>query len=74
MMQETLTIRQAFEAMVVFLEVYYERTHSDDIGALLGDLNTHLWADGITGDPAAWKDWLESVQKVLMSDTSPDST
>jgi hypothetical protein len=72
-MKETLTIRQAFEAMVVFLEACYERMHSDDIGSLLGDLDTHLWADGITGDPAAWKDWLESVQKVSQSDTSSEA-
>ena len=29
---------QAFRAMVLFLERYFERTQSDDVGALLGDL------------------------------------
>src|SRR5688572_8288069 len=35
---DTLTIQQAFEAMQLFLVSYYERTQSEDVGALLGDL------------------------------------
>ncbi len=62
-----VTILQAFEAMKVFLEGYYERTQSDDIGSLLGDLD--FLEDGITADPAAWGDWMGSVRKIL--DTWP---
>ena len=51
---------QAFRAMVLFLERYFERTQSDDVGALLGDLQ--LLDDGLTADPAAWPEWLECVQ------------
>ena len=64
---DTLTIQQAFEAMQLFLEGYYERTQSDDIGALLGDLQ--FIEDGVTADPAAWKDWSACVKKVTESGT-----
>lgn len=59
-----LNERQAFEAMVRFLEGVYDRTQSDDIGALLSDL---LIAEtNETADPAAWEDWMNSVQTVLL--------
>lgn len=54
--------KNAFEAMRLFLEAFYERTKSDDVGALLGDLR--LLDDGKTADPAAWSDWLDCVEKV----------
>jgi hypothetical protein len=60
---ETLTIRQAYEAMALFLEGVYQRTNSDDLGALLGDLQ--ILEDGGTADPAAWQDWSNSVRTVL---------
>ncbi len=60
---EKLTARQAFEAMTLFLEGFYQRTQSDDVGGLLSDLL--IADDNTTADPAAWQDWIESVQKVL---------
>jgi len=66
---ETLTIRQAFDAMVHFLERQYALDKSDEIGTLLSSLSLQIWADDTTADPAAWEDWMESVQKVLMPDT-----
>jgi hypothetical protein len=65
---EKLSDRQAFEAMVLFLEGFYERTQSDQVGGLLSDMMA--FAGGETADPAAWGDWLECVQKVLTSDRS----
>jgi len=62
-MENKLTKLQAFNAMVKFLEGYYEKTKSDDIGSLLGDLQ--LFSDGGTFDPAAWDDWIESVTAIL---------
>jgi hypothetical protein len=60
---EKLTEKQAFEAMVLFLEGFYQRTQSDEVGGLLSDL---LMAErGTTADPAAWQDWMNCVQKVL---------
>jgi len=58
-----LTELQAFNAMRRFLEGYYERTNSDDVGSLLGDLQ--LCQDGGTFDPAAWEDWMDAVEEVL---------
>lgn len=57
-----ITIEEAFRTMVYFLEQYYERTHSDDIGSLLGDLA--ILEDGNTADPAAWEDWLNCIEQV----------
>ena len=55
-----LTYIQSFNAMRRFLEMYYERTSSDDVGSLLGDLQ--ILDDGGTADPAAWEDWLVAIQ------------
>jgi hypothetical protein len=60
-MTGALTNQQAFEAMVFFLEAYYARTKSDDVGGLLGDLMRRK--AGGTADPASRADWLESVRK-----------
>lgn len=62
-MEKCLTELQAFEAMRKFLEGYYERTSSDDIGSLLGDIQ--FFSDNSTADPAAWDDWVKCIQKVL---------
>ncbi len=61
---ERLTERKAFEAMVLFLEGFYERTQSDDVGGLLSDLM--MLEDGTTADTDAWEDWMEFVCKVLV--------
>jgi hypothetical protein len=60
-MTEALTNEEAFKAMVVFLEAFYARTKSADVGGLLGDLMRRQECG--TADPAAWADWLESVRK-----------
>lgn len=60
---EKLTELQAFEAMKKFLEGYWERTNSDDVGGLLGELQ--FSSDGGTFDPAAWHDWMDAVEAVL---------
>jgi hypothetical protein len=60
---EKLTETEAFEAMVLFLEGFYERTQSDDVGALLSQMI--ILEDGTTADPAAWDDWMKSVHRVL---------
>jgi len=43
--------------------MYYERTQSDDVGSLLGDLQ--IVAKGETVDPAAWYDWHKALEIVL---------
>jgi len=62
-MNNKLTNLQAFNAMRLFLEKYYEQTSSDDVGALLSDML--FLEDGGTADPAAWNDWIECVDKAL---------
>ena len=64
LIMKTLTVQKAFAAMGLFLENYYEQTQSDDIGALLGDIQ--LLEDGMTVDPAAWEEWLVCVNQVEM--------
>lgn len=63
-MKNRLTDLQAFYAMRLFLEKYYEETHSDDVGSLLGDLQ-FFDKERETADPAAWGEWMECVNKVL---------
>ena len=60
---KTLTVEQAYLAMFDYFRVLYLRTHSDEIGALLGDMS--LLSDGGTADPAAWGDWMLSVQRAI---------
>jgi len=62
-MNDNLTSIQAFTAMRRFLEMYYSRTLSDDVGSLLGDLQ--MTGDGETSDPAAWHDWNQALVDVL---------
>ena len=56
-----MTEYEVFMAMQYFLEQFYERTGSDDVGALLGDML--FLESGKTMDPAAWEDWLIAVKK-----------
>jgi hypothetical protein len=58
---EKLTTAEAFQAMLLFLETYYEQTQADDIGALLGSLQL------LEDDPALWQDWLKSSESVIFS-------
>jgi hypothetical protein len=63
MIMETdrISLREAYLAMFEFLDGLYQRTKSDALGSLLGDLS--LLPDGKTADPAAWGDWLRCVEK-----------
>lgn len=66
--QTTLTVRQAFLAMHCFLDRYYQATHSDEVGGLLGGLS--LLPDGSPADAAFQHEWLESVEKVMSAEKS----
>ena len=57
-----LNIEEAFNVAVDFLDKFYKQNKSDDFGSFLGDLL--LFEDGSTADPAAWWDWLASVNKI----------
>lgn len=57
---DRISLREAYFAMFEFLVELYQRTKSDALGSLLGDLS--LLPDGSTADPAAWDDWLRCVE------------
>ena len=61
MSTELMDEKIAYAAIYEFLVVYYERTKSDDVGALLGGMS--LLADGNPADPAIWSDWMNSISK-----------
>lgn len=67
---DCLTARQALEAMVKFLEDYYMHAPPGGISSLLSDVSTSIWGNGVTGDPAAWYDWLKALQEVIVPDTA----
>jgi hypothetical protein len=54
---------EAFEIFEHFLEKYYERTKSDDIGSFLSDLLHQGYFYCSTADPAAWLDWKKCLNK-----------
>ena len=60
---DKLIEREAFEAMVLSLEKFYESTQSDDIGALIGSMM--ILEDGGAADPAVWGEWTECVRNAL---------
>lgn len=60
---QTLSPMQAYRAMVAFLEREYRLTGSDDLGALLGELQ--LMEDGKPFDQGAWADWLSAISEVI---------
>jgi hypothetical protein len=57
----SLSEREAFQAMTLFLQEFYARA-GNDIETLLADIT--IEADGGTLDPAAWDDWLRCVESV----------
>lgn len=62
-MAKHLSDKQAYLAMFSFLEDYYNRTKSDEIGAMLGAMC--LTNDGMPMDIAYWHEWQEAVGKAL---------
>lgn len=49
--------------MFSFLEEYYNRTKSDEIGTMLGAMC--LTNDGMPMDRAYWHEWQEAVAKAI---------
>lgn len=62
-METKLSALQAFNAMTLYLDKYYFANPSDDLGSLLGGFQ--LFEEGGTWDPAAWHDWINSINRVL---------
>ena len=66
---ETLTSKQAYAAMFYFLDQFYMRTKSDDVGGLLGTMS--LLDDGLPADRAIVADWQEAVQFAMKGGDAP---
>jgi hypothetical protein len=62
-MAKLLDEKQAYSAMILFLEHYYELTKADDIGALLGSMA--ILEDGNPIDIALWDEWCNAINKVI---------
>jgi hypothetical protein len=58
------SLKESYEFMFNLLNEYYQITHEDDVGSLLGELNTKFFNDGKPVDPAAWDDWRVAVSQV----------
>jgi hypothetical protein len=67
----TLSPKQAYAAMLMYLVDYYERGKSEEVAMMLAGM--HFLADGETADPAAWVDWLIAVEKVSTAAQSPEA-
>jgi len=57
-----LDAKEAYQAMFRFLEKYYEHTHADEIGAILGSMS--ILNDGKPADGAMWQEWLDAIKEV----------
>jgi hypothetical protein len=64
-MDDKLTIREGYLAMIEYLENLYRLTGSDDLGGFLGAME--LMDDSFPRDQAAWSDWLKAIEKVKAS-------
>lgn len=60
-----MTALQVFKAMICFLDGYYNKTLSDDLGSLLGDIQL-LKDESGTWDAAAWNDWNIALEEKKM--------
>ena len=59
---DTMTVEQAYRAMLAFLEREVDLTESSDLADLVSEYK--LGADGQSRDPAIWEEWLDAVGKV----------
>jgi hypothetical protein len=67
----SLTVRQAYEAMLVFLTREADLMDSEDLDELLAQYA--FKPDGKTRDPDAWEGWLKAVAQVTGSGNASDS-
>jgi hypothetical protein len=63
-MIEQISVEDAFRAMVIFLDRYYDRGGGvDTLGDVLSAISQTMWADRSPNDPAQWQDWLDAVKE-----------
>lgn len=61
-MEKKITIKQGYEAMILMLYNYYQRTGSDDITDVLSGGE---YENGKPADIEFWYMWEEAVDKIL---------
>ena len=66
--EKRLTELQAYNAMVKFLDEYYEETSADFVDGLISSL--YFTVEGGTADPAFWFEWGDAVKKILQDQNS----
>ena len=54
--------------MVKILDFIYFQTYDDDLGSLMGNLSTNIWADGLPADWADYEFWLACVEPFKKAD------
>jgi hypothetical protein len=64
----TMTVEQAYRAMLVFLEREADLTESSDLADLVSEYR--VGDDGLPRDSTLWEEWLEAVGKVVRPDSS----
>lgn len=62
--------RQAYKAMLLFLEKYYMTAPSDDLAVLLGDMQ--LTKDGLPHDQALWDEWIHATRRSQNESRNPN--
>jgi hypothetical protein len=61
MEKKNLSSEQAFRAMFLFLNAYYDRTQGkSELASVLSDIQLDP-DSGSPADPATWEDWLAAV-------------
>jgi hypothetical protein len=71
MSEQFLTYKEAFSAMIKFLDELQKRTNSDDLAEFLGSMEINR-SDGMPMDIAFWNDWIEAIGKVRGTQSSPN--
>lgn len=70
-MKKKLTFKQVFNAMKIFIDMYFQKNISADIATILGALriceNEQNGDENeiVTFDGAAWDDWMDGVKKTM---------
>jgi hypothetical protein len=59
----TLTVEQAYRAMLAFLEREVDLTECSDLADLLAGYR--LDGNGRVSDPALWDEWMDAVAQVM---------
>lgn len=59
----TLTLEQAYRAMLIFLERESALTESADLADLISGYR--MDSHGQTEDPAVWDEWMDAVGKAV---------